>query len=87
MWQAGPARICTSIVERSNCSLRRRTRRCTRLTNAFSKKWKTTGPRSRFGTRPLELLPEIHKPLRVTPAVAAGLQIMFGMLREMLKTL
>jgi hypothetical protein len=36
---ARPERTCTSIVERSNLSLRMGTRRCARLTNAFSKKW------------------------------------------------
>ena len=35
----GPSRICTSIVERSNLSMRTSIRRLTSLTNAFSKKW------------------------------------------------
>lgn len=37
--QPDPERICTSIIERSNLSLRMGIRRFTRLTNAFSKKW------------------------------------------------
>jgi len=39
MGQPDPEPICTSIVERSNLSVRMGTRRFTSLTNAFSKKW------------------------------------------------
>jgi IS1 family transposase/transposase-like protein len=39
MGRPDPARICTSIIERNNLSLRMGVRRFTRLTNGFSKKW------------------------------------------------
>jgi len=44
-----PERICTSILERSNRSLRMRIRRRTSLANAFSRSGRTTGP-CPFGT-------------------------------------
>jgi hypothetical protein len=43
-----PSRICTSIVERSNLSMRTSIRRLPRLTNAFSKKWENLKAMLRF---------------------------------------
>src|SRR6266404_6273441 len=39
-----PSRICTSIVERSNLSMRTSIRRLTRLTNASRKRWRILQP-------------------------------------------
>jgi hypothetical protein len=46
-------------------------RRLTRLTNAFSKKWTTQG-RARAPLHALQFC-WIHKTLRVTPAMEAGI--------------
>jgi hypothetical protein len=72
MGQPDPERICTSIVERSNLSLRMGIRRCTRLTNAFSKKWENHGATMSLWYTFYNFC-RIHKSLRVTPAVAAGI--------------
>jgi len=77
-------RICTSIVERSNLSVRMGTRRFTRLTNAFSKKWENHWAAVslwycwyNFG--------RVHKSLRVTPAMAAGIADHVWSVRELLE--
>lgn len=79
-----PERICTSIVERSNLSLRMGVRRFTRLTNAFSKKWENHWAAValwycwyNFG--------RIHKSLRMTPAMAAGIADHAWSVRELLE--
>jgi IS1 family transposase/transposase-like protein len=79
-----PERICTSIVERSNLSLRMGLRRFTRLTNAFSKKWENHWAAVaiwycwyNFG--------RVHKSLRVTPAMAAGISDHVWSVRELLE--
>ncbi len=66
-----PSHISTSFVERQNLTMRMLMRRFTRLTNAFSKKIENHGHAValhfmyyNFG--------RIHKTLRITPAMAAG---------------
>ena len=67
-----PAHISTSFVERQNLSMRMGMRRFTRLTNAFSKKLE-----NHIHALALYFVHynwmRIHKTLRVTPAMAAGL--------------
>ncbi len=72
MGQPDPERICTSIVERSNLSLRMGIRRFTRLTNAFSKKWENHWAAVALWFVFYNFC-RIHKSLRVTPAMAAGI--------------
>jgi hypothetical protein len=72
MGQPDPERICTSIVERSNLSLRMGMRRFTRLTNAFSKKWENHWAAVSLWYAFYNFC-RIHKSLRVTPAMAAGI--------------
>jgi IS1 family transposase/transposase-like protein len=84
MGQPDPARICTSIVERSNLSTRMGVRRFTRLTNAFSKSftnhWAAVAVWYcwyNFG--------RVHKTLRTTPAMAAGIADHIWSVRELLE--
>lgn len=67
-----PAHVSTSYVERSNLSLRMHNRRFTRLTNAFSKRFTSHVHMVALYTMFYNFC-RIHKALRVTPAMAAGL--------------
>jgi IS1 family transposase len=67
-----PDRICTSIVERQNLTIRMGMRRLTRLTNAFSKKWENLWAAYCLHFAYYNFC-RIHKSLRITPAMEAGL--------------
>lgn len=64
--------ISTSYVERANLTMRMHMRRFTRLTNAFSKKFENHAHMVAIYTVWYNWV-RIHKTLRVTPAMAAGL--------------
>jgi transposase-like protein/IS1 family transposase len=72
MGRPDPERICTSIVERQNLTMRMQIRRLTRLTNAFSKKWENLWAALCLHFAYYNLC-RIHKSLRVTPAMEAGI--------------
>ncbi len=65
-------RICTSIIERSNLSLRMGQRRWTRLTNAFGRKWENQWAAAMLWYTYYNFC-RVHKSLRVTPAMEAGI--------------
>ena len=64
--------ISTSYAERSNLTMRMHNRRFTRLTNAFSKKFENHAHMVAIYAVWSNWL-RLHKTLRVTPAMAAGL--------------
>ena len=72
-----PAHISTSMVERHNLTIRMSLRRFTRLTNAFSKKIE-----NHINALAIDIVHynfiRIHKTLRMSPAMAAGITDLFG---------
>lgn len=66
------AHVSTSYAERSNLTMRMHNRRFTRLTNAFSKKFESHVHMVAIWTVWYNWV-RIHKSLRLTPAMAAGL--------------
>jgi len=66
-----PRHVSTSYVERSNLSIRMQNRRFTRLTNAFSKKFANHVHALALYFMFYNFV-RIHKTLKVTPAMAAG---------------
>ncbi len=82
--QPDPERICTSIVERSNLSTRMSTRRFTRLTNAFSKCWENHWAAVCVWFTFYNFC-RVHKSLRCTPAMEAGIADHVWSVRELLE--
>jgi hypothetical protein len=79
-----PERINTSHVERMNLTIRMHTRRLTRLTNAFSKKW--TNLRAALALHfAFYNFCRLHSTIRCTPAMAAGITKSVWTLKDLLR--
>jgi hypothetical protein len=72
LWLCGPRHISTSYVERQNLTMRMGMRRFTRLTNGFSKKLENHAAAVALHYMHYNFA-RVHKTLRVTPAMEAGL--------------
>jgi transposase-like protein/IS1 family transposase len=84
--QPDPERVCTSHIERQNLSMRMGIRRFTRLTNAFSKKFENHCAAIMVWFAFYNFC-RIHKSLRITPAMAAGITDHVWDLKELVSSL
>ena len=82
--QPDPERICTSHVERQNLSIRMGLRRFTRLTNAFSKKFENHCAAFMLWVAFYNFC-RVHRSVRTTPAMAAGIADHIWDVRELLE--
>jgi IS1 family transposase len=78
-------RVGTSIIERSNLSVRMENRRFTRLTNAFSKRWANHHAALALYFAYYNFC-RMHKTLRCTPAMAAAVVEHVWTLKDLLLT-
>jgi IS1 family transposase len=79
-----PTTICTSHVERHNLTTRMHVRRLTRLTNAFSKKLENFEAAMGLWFAYYNFV-KIHKTIRCTPAMAAGVTSRLWKLEELVE--
>jgi IS1 family transposase len=78
-----PEKICTSHIERQNLTVRMSMRRMTRLTNGFSKKWDNLRAALALNFAYYNFC-RIHKTIRCTPAMAAGITKSVWELKDLL---
>jgi IS1 family transposase len=78
--------VSTSMVERSNLTLRMQSRRFTRLTNAFSKKVENLKHAVALHFMYYNFC-RIHQALRITPAMAAGISTHLWEIEDILSLL
>jgi len=81
-----PKHVSTSFVERQNLTMRMSMRRFTRLTNGFSKKLENHGHAVALNFLHYNFV-RVHKTLRVTPAMEAGIADHVWTLEELIERL
>ena len=79
-----PAKICTSHIERQNLTMRMQIRRMTRLTNAFSRKFENHWAALCLHFAWYNFV-RVHRTLRVTPAMEAGIADHIWTVRELIE--